>query len=119
MATAELLSGDVLIVEDDPGVATLERRQLERTGYRVELATSADEAMTALQHGRVDLILLDYRLPGNVDGLQFYDKIREAGFDVPVILVTAFSNEATVVKALRAGVRDFISKGIEFLEYLP
>jgi two-component system cell cycle sensor histidine kinase/response regulator CckA len=111
--------GDVLIVEDDPGVASLERRQLERTGYRVELATSAEEAMDALRKRRVDLMLLDYRLPGGVDGLEFFDRIRAAGFDVPVILVTAFSNEATVVKALRAGVRDFISKSLEFLEYLP
>jgi PAS domain S-box-containing protein len=109
----------ILIVEDDPGVATLERRRLERAGYAAVLAADADAALQALRRQPVDLILLDYRLPGDVDGLEFYAQTRAAGYNLPVILVTGFSNEATVIKALRAGVRDFVTKSVEYLDYLP
>src|SRR5688500_16189251 len=101
--------GTILVVEDDAGVARLEQRRLERAGYTVLTAATADEALRRLGQSRVDLILLDYRLPGDVDGLDFYGQVRAAGFDLPVILVTGHGNEATVIKALRAGVRDFVT----------
>jgi two-component system, cell cycle sensor histidine kinase and response regulator CckA len=109
----------ILVVEDDEGVASLERRHLERAGYEVCLAGTAQEALNHLGQLRVDLIVLDYRLPGNLDGLAFYNQVKAAGYDLPVILVTAFSTEATVIQALRLGVRDFVSKSLEYLDYLP
>jgi two-component system cell cycle sensor histidine kinase/response regulator CckA len=111
--------GQILVVEDDPGVAHLERRRLERAGYHVVTAATCEEALQAPKGAPVDLILLDYRLPGEVDGLDFYSQVRAAGHDVPVILVTGLSSEATVIKALRAGVRDFVTKSVEYLDYLP
>jgi PAS domain S-box-containing protein len=117
MAKAHL--GTVLIVEDDEGVADLERRRLERAGYAALSAATVETAMRALESSRIDLILLDYRLPGDVDGLDFYERMKSAGFDLPVILVTGFSNEATVIRALRVGVRDFVTKSTEYLDYLP
>ncbi len=111
--------GKVLIVEDDPGVATLERRRLERAGYTVALAGTAEEAMAQVRAGGVALILLDYRLPGDTDGLDFCTALREVGFDIPVILVTGFSSEATVIKAIRANVRDYITKSVDYLDYIP
>ena len=109
----------ILIVEDDPGIAELEKGRLEDVGYRIILAGNATDAIAALRATPVDLILLDYRLPGGVDGLDFFTQVRTAGFDLPVILVTGFSNEATVIRALRAGVRDFVTKSVEYLDYLP
>jgi PAS domain S-box-containing protein len=109
----------ILIVEDDPGVTLLERRQLERAGYTPLSAANAAEALARLRDTPVDLVLLDYRLPGEADGLDLFVQIKAAGFDVPVILVTAFSNEAIVIRALRTGVRDFVSKSVEYLDYLP
>ncbi|HEV3449219.1 MAG TPA: PAS domain S-box protein, partial [Gemmataceae bacterium] len=109
----------ILIVEDDPGVTLLERRQLERAGYTPLSAANAAEALAQLRDTAVDLVLLDYRLPGEADGLDLFVQIKAAGFDVPVILVTAFSNEAIVIRALRTGVRDFVSKSVEYLDYLP
>jgi PAS domain S-box-containing protein len=111
--------GTILIVEDDVGVAKLQRRRLERAGYRVTCAVTADEAWRRIKRGGVELVLLDYRLPGEETGLDFYTRLKESGHDLPVILVTGFSDEATVVKALRAGVRDFVTKSVEYLDYLP
>src|SRR4051812_2236435 len=109
----------ILIVEDDPGIAELEKDRLEEAGYAIRVATTADEALEEVRRRDVDLILLDYRLPGNVDGLEFHARVRAAGFDIPVILVTGFSNESTVIRALRSGVRDFVTKSVEYLDYLP
>jgi two-component system cell cycle sensor histidine kinase/response regulator CckA len=109
----------ILIVEDDQGVAVLERRQLERAGHQVIHVASAEEAAGALAEQHPDLLLLDYRLPSGVDGLAFLRQIREAGHDVPVILVTGFGNEALVIQAMRSGVRDFVTKTAEYLDYLP
>jgi two-component system cell cycle sensor histidine kinase/response regulator CckA len=109
----------VLIVEDDEGIAELERLRLEEAGHRVLHAATADEARRLLHDPGADLILLDYRLPGGRDGLEVYAELQAAGFDGPVILVTGFSDEATVIRALRAGVRDFVTKSAEYLDYLP
>jgi PAS domain S-box-containing protein len=111
--------GAVLIVEDDAGVAALEQRRLERSGFAVLTAATAEEALRFLEENDVALMLLDYRLPGDVDGIDFFSRVKEAGYDLPVILVTAFSTEATVIRALRVGVRDFVSKSLDFLDYLP
>jgi two-component system, cell cycle sensor histidine kinase and response regulator CckA len=109
----------ILIVEDEPGVAILERRQLERAGHQVVHVASAEEAIQALNDQPPDLLLLDYRLHSGVDGLAFLRQIRGAGHDVPVILVTGFGNEALVIQAMRSGVRDFVTKTAEYLDYLP
>jgi len=109
----------ILIVEDDQAVATLEQRRLERAGYSVITAPGPAEAMALLARHRFALILLDYRLPGDVDGLTFYQQVKDAGYDLPVILVTGFGNEAVVIRALRDGVRDFVTKSTEYLDYLP
>ena len=91
----------IMLVEDDAGLAELETKRLQRSGYEVSVAYSATEAFKLLQTTKFDLILLDYRLPDCSDGLEFYSKMRTHGFDLPVILVTGFSNEAAAIRALR------------------
>jgi two-component system cell cycle sensor histidine kinase/response regulator CckA len=113
------IGATVLIVEDDPGIAELETNRLMDAGYHILVAGTAEEAINHLHRNRIDLILLDYRLPGAENGLDFYARVKAAGFDVPVILVTGFGNEATVIHALRIGVRDFVTKSIEYLDYIP
>ena len=111
--------GTVLIVEDDAGVARLQQRRLERAGYQVVLAGTAEEGVEKLQAGNVDLVLLDYCLPGDRNGLEVFARLKEIRRDVPVILVTGFSDEVMVIQAMRAGVRDFVTKSVEYLDYLP
>jgi two-component system cell cycle sensor histidine kinase/response regulator CckA len=108
----------ILIVEDDPGVANLEQRQLERAGYPVLTAVTGQEAMSIINQKDVALILLDYMLPDQ-NGLEFYGQLRKSGRDLPVIVVTAMSDQSTIIESLRASVRDFVHKSVEYLEYLP
>jgi PAS domain S-box-containing protein len=109
----------VLIVEDDPATASLERRQLERAGYSVKVATTPEEARTAVAAGDVALAVLDLRLAGGASGLELYEEWKAAGSAVPAILVTAFADQAVAIRALRSGIRDFVPKSSDFLEYLP
>lgn len=113
--------GRILVVEDDPGIAILERRSLERAGYDVVTATTAEEALEQIVGAGepIDLIVLDHRLPGGVTGLEFYGRLKASGHELPVIMVTGQSDEATIVEALRAGVHDFVTKSTEYLNYLP
>ncbi len=105
----------ILIVEDDPAIARLQQGQLERAGHATRTASSGPEALAALAQHRVDLVLLETRLTG----LALLEQFRTAGFNVPAIVVTGCSDEATAIGALRAGVRDFIPKAANYLEQLP
>lgn len=108
----------ILVIEDDAGLARLQQMRLERAGYHVVGAATAAEGLTQALCPAVELIVLDQRLPGGTSGLDVYRQIRAAGRDVPAILVTAFSDEQTVLQALRAGVIDFIPKTADYLDYL-
>ncbi|MBI3469446.1 MAG: response regulator, partial [Planctomycetes bacterium] len=109
----------ILIVEDDEAMAALQRRSLERGGYQVLTASTPEQAHEILRSGDVELIVLDYRLPGGSTGLDFFEQLKLRGCELPVIIVTGFSEEITVIRALRAGVRDFVTKSLTYLDYLP
>jgi len=108
----------ILVVEDDPGVALLQQRRLERAAFRVEVATDVNRAMDALRQSSVDLVVMDYRL-GTTTGLDLHRQMKAAGFDVPVIMVTGTPDDETIVEAMRAGIRDFVVKSVDYLDYLP
>jgi PAS domain S-box-containing protein len=115
----ERSGGNVLIVEDDAGTAKLERLRLERAGYQVVLATTAEEAVAIVATGQVSLAVIDLRLPGNTSGLDLYEQLKAQGWNIPSILVTAYPDQAVAIRALRVGVRDFIAKSSDYLDYLP
>ena len=115
----EPMTGAVLVVEDDPGIGTLERRRLERAGFAVVMATNLDEVLAAVRAGGVMMAVLDLQLPGGLSGLDVYARLKAEGNAIPAIVVTAFPDESAVIDALRLGVRDFIPKTGEYLDYLP
>ena len=117
--TPEAERETILIVEDDLGIATLERRCLGRHGYGVVCATDAEEALARIEEGGIGLVVLDQGLPGGITGLELYERMKASGRDLPVVMVTGHSSEETVVEALRLGVRDFITKSPDYLDYLP
>lgn len=106
---------NVLIVEDDPMVAELNRRYLEQIdGFQlVASVRSAPEALLLLEQQAVDLILLDIAMPG-MTGVEFLHSIRSLGREVDVIVVSAASDMATIKKVLRNGVIDYLIKPFEF-----
>jgi len=108
--------GTVLILEDDPGVRLLQRRHLERAGFTVADAADIREARRQLEVCRPDLLLLDYQLAAGENGLEFYRELQREGRDYSAILVTGFTDETRILEAMRAGVRDFLPKTVNFVE---
>ena len=109
----------VLVIDDDPGVAALERRHLQRAGYDVELVTTAVDARRRLREGHIGLVLLDLRLDDNTSGLDLYDELKAEGHAIPAVLVTGFADQAVAIRALRAGIRDVVAKSDGYLDHLP
>ncbi|EAX48015.1 response regulator receiver and unknown domain protein [Thermosinus carboxydivorans Nor1] len=105
----------VLIVEDDPMVAELNRRYLAQVdGFELAaVARTGDEALTLLKEQKVDLVLLDIFMPG-MNGLEFLAKIRAANERVDVILVTAARDCRSIQTALNHGAVDYLIKPFEF-----
>ena len=109
----------ILVLEDDPGNARLQKLCLERAGYQVLTAHSTGSAFKTLRETSVDLITVDYKLEGEITGLGFCAQLRASGFDTPVILVSGVSEQPVLVQALRIGIKDFIPKDEFLLEHLP
>jgi PAS domain S-box-containing protein len=109
----------ILIVEDDPGAATLQKRAVERAGYETVLARTGEEGLAAVRERAVHLVLLDNRLPGEMTGLDFLTSLKALAPDLPVIMVTGSEAEGAVIQAIRGGARDFIHKDVDYLELLP
>lgn len=108
----------VLIVEDDPMVAELNRRYLEQLeGYRLAgIAGTGETALQLLRQTPVDVVLLDVFMPG-MNGLELLQAIRREQHGVDVILVTAAHDAVTVEQALRQGVVDYLIKPFEFSRF--
>lgn len=105
----------VLIVEDDPMVAELNRRYLANIdGFRIKgIANNYQQALEILETEDIDLVLVDIFMPG-LNGLELLAKIRETGHGVDVIMVTAARDTDSVKKALRLGAVDYLIKPFEF-----
>lgn len=105
----------VLLVEDDPMVAELNRMYLGRVeGFdTVASLRTAPEALELLRERPVDLLLLDIFMPGQ-SGIELMGEIRKLGLDVDVIFVTAARDTATIDRALKLGAVDYLIKPFEF-----
>ncbi len=99
----------VLVVDDEEGVRSFLTRALERRGWRVDTAGSAEDGAVLLENHPVDVIVLDIALPGQ-SGLDWLRGLQESGFTGEVILITAFADMNTAIAALRAGAADFVVK---------
>jgi DNA-binding NtrC family response regulator len=101
----------ILIVEDDDGLRTVTQVQLEREGYEVNSAVSAELAIPILEKSLQQLVITDLHLPG-MSGLDLLKRIRMEYPETAVIFMTAFGTVQTAVEAMRAGAYDYISKPI-------
>lgn len=101
----------VLLVEDEAALAAMLRYNLERQGFRVEEAGDGQEALHRLAETAPDLVLLDWMLPV-MSGLEVCRQIRRRPQtrDVPVIMVTARTEDQDAVRGLDTGADDFVTK---------
>ena len=110
-ASGGLAKPTILVVEDEAPLLTLLRYNLEKQGFRVEEATDGQEALIRVAEGRPDLILLDWMLPA-LSGLEVCRQIRRRPNtrDLPIIMVTARTEDQDAIRALDTGADDYISK---------
>lgn len=105
------MSPSILVVEDEAALLTLLRYNLEKQGFQVEEATDGQEALLRIAENKPDLVLLDWMLP-SLSGIEVCRQIRRrpATRDLPVIMVTARTEDADAVRALDTGADDYIAK---------
>ncbi|MCL4782670.1 MAG: sigma-54 dependent transcriptional regulator [Bryobacterales bacterium] len=101
------MANRILLVEDEEKLRRALELHLRSLGFTVTVASSAEEALGAID--RSDLILSDLRLPG-MDGVEFLSRIRLTNSVSPVILMTAFGTVESAVEAMRKGASDFLTK---------
>jgi len=99
----------ILVVEDEIGIAMALEDDLKQEGYAVETVANGNEAARRAREGAFDLLLLDVMLPGK-DGFEVCRDLRRAGLRLPIILLTARSQEAEKVLGLEIGADDYVTK---------
>jgi len=99
----------ILVVEDESDIATVLEDDLELEGYEVKVVGDGEAAVRLARGNPFDLILLDVMLPGK-DGFEVCRELRRAGLRMPIILLTAKTQEAEKVLGLDLGADDYVTK---------
>jgi DNA-binding response OmpR family regulator len=107
----------VLLAEDDIGIAQPLSRALQREGHEVVVVGDGHTALTRADQDEVDLLVLDLGLPG-MDGLDVCRRLRRVRPDVPVLMLTARTDEVDFVVGLDAGADDYVAKPFRLAELL-
>jgi DNA-binding NtrC family response regulator len=101
--------GRILIVDDEASICWAFRESLGDLGHDVEVAASAEEGLQIAANNNLDVVVLDVRLPG-MDGLTAMRTFRDRIGRVPIVVMTAFGNLETAVRALEGGAFDYLVK---------
>ncbi len=109
-------SMEILVVDDERAVRDSLRRALELEGYGVELAEDGEQALRQLEP-QPDAVILDILMPG-ADGLEVCRRLRRAGNEIPVLMLTARAEIDSRVAGLDAGADDYLSKPFALAELL-
>ena len=106
----------ILLVDDEPGMLRYIRTLLEVDDYKVETATTGEEALLAIEKGLVpDLVLLDVLMPG-IDGLETLEKLRQGRPHLKVVMLSCVSDTRKVVQAMKLGAQDYLTKPFQKAE---
>ena len=110
----------LFLIEDDPDMALLIRKSLERVHHQVTSCRTGDDALIVLGHTAFDLVILDNFLP-DMSGLDLLRTLAREGVTVPVLIITGLGDEHLAASVLRAGALDYVIKdsGLRFLSDLP
>ena len=108
--TARTASMTVLIVDDDSSLADFLKQFLEELRFKVEIASSGEEAISIINDvGGIDIALIDFRLPG-MDGLETIKRISELAPDTITMVITGLPTLDSSIRAIRLGASDYILK---------
>jgi DNA-binding response OmpR family regulator len=107
----------ILIVEDEPRIASFVAKGLRADGYVATVAADGREGLERALSGEFDLMVLDIGLPG-LDGFEVLDQLRSQGSRLPVIVLTARDSVTDTVTALEGGADDYMPKPFRFAELL-
>ena len=107
----------ILIIEDEARIARDIERGLIYEGFRVSVAADGQKGLNAARDNPPDLVILDWMLPGHLDGLEVCRRLREAG-DVAILMLTARVEVQDRVSGLDAGADDYLVKPFSFEELL-
>ena len=109
-------TANILLVDDEPGMLRYIRTLLEVEEYKVETASTGEEALERVQKGlQPDLVLLDLLMPG-IDGLQTLEQLRQLRPGVKVVMLSCVTDTRKVVQALRLGAHDYLTKPFQKAE---
>lgn len=107
----------ILLVEDDPALGAGLLELLEKSGYAPALARNLAAARGLLERAQYDLLILDVALPDG-DGVSFCRSLRQAGWAMPILFLTARDEEYDIVRGLDAGGNDYVTKPFRIQELL-
>lgn len=102
---------DILVVDDDKAFNELVRKYLGKLGYTLAAAYSATEALNLIEKQQFGLVLVDYKLPG-MNGLELTKIIKQNYPEIPIILITNYSDIRLAVNSIKIGAFEFVSKPI-------
>src|SRR5437667_8828044 len=107
---------NILLVDDEPGMLRYIRTLLEVDEYKVETASTGEEAVERLQKGmEPELVLLDVLMPG-IDGLQTLEQLRQIQPGVKVVMLSCVNDTRKVVHAMKLGALDYLTKPFQKAE---
>src|SRR6201988_5326686 len=109
-------AGNILLVDDEPGMLRYIRTLLEVDNYKVETASTGEEALERVQKGlQPDLVLLDVLMPG-IDGLETLEQLRQMKPGVKVVMLSCVNDTRKVLQAMRLGAKDSLTKPFQKAE---
>ncbi len=103
------MGGRILFIDDDRAGREVALFNLRKAGYEVTAASDGQEGLAFFSPEKFDLVITDVKMPG-ISGIDVLRRIRSQASEVPVLVITAFGNVETAVKAMKEGAYDFIGK---------
>ena len=105
----------ILLIDDEPAQITSIKSFLKRRNYSILTANSGKEGISHIDDGNVDLVFTDFRMP-NMNGLEVVQNIKKLNPEIPVVVITAFSDTKDAVTVMKEGAFDYLSKPVDLDE---
>lgn len=108
---------NILVVEDEKNVRNLIEKYLAKNKYNVLGAEDGEKALEVMENNHIDLIITDVMMP-NIDGYELTKELREANYNMPVLMITAKDTIEDKIEGFRVGTDDYMVKPIDMKEMI-